>query len=185
MAVNKKTAGTILIVVGILIIVSGLLYFFRCRLFNLASCIQDPNKDNTPVPSGSPTTKWIPETPPYNVGMFGAKIKQLQKVLGVTQDAKFGNQTKSAIIAKGYSVPLSQPDYNTIVNTFGGSGAQNIKGAYAKYDTTVFNKSDLSVNRKAKKDTWIGLATGTDSSNIYYELDGMYYVAKSSVYLKG
>lgn len=184
MAVNKKTAGIILIVVGALIVISGLLYFFRCRLFKLASCVQDPNDSNTPVPSGSPTTTWIPEKPPYNVGMFGSKIKALQTALGITADGKFGNQTKAAIIAKGYSVPLSQPDYNTIVNTSGGSASQNIKGAYAKYDTTVFNKSDLSVNRKAKKDTWIGLVTGVDSSNVYYELDGQYYVGKSSVYLK-
>lgn len=91
-----------------------LIYVYRCKLFpNL--CVEDPNKNNEPVPSGSPTTTWIPETIPYNVGMFGPKIKALQKAVGIPDDGKFGNQTKATIMAKGYVVPLSDSDYNKIV----------------------------------------------------------------------
>ena len=107
----------ILILIAAITLAAILAYVFRCKLFPaLASCVEDPNKNNTPVPPGSPTPKWIPEVPPYNVGMFGPKIKALQTALGISADGKFGQQTKAAVIAKGKSVPLSTTDYNDIIN---------------------------------------------------------------------
>lgn len=186
MAMNKKY-WIWFIVIAVVVIAAILIYVFRCTLFpSLSSCVEDPNKNNIPVPLGSPTPTWVPEVAPYNVGMFGSKIKALQTALGISADGKFGQQTKGAITAKGYSVPLSQGDYNTIISSGGGSAASNIKGAYAKYDNTIIRDSNLTEKRKAKKDEWLGTVTGTLASNSnYYQLDGTEYVFKSFVYLKG
>lgn len=118
----SRTAWTVIIVVAIILLIAAvLIYFFRCSIFkDLASCIEDPNDTNTPTPPGSPSTKWLPETPPYNLGMWGPKIKALQAALGFTGtslDGKLGPMTRSAIIAKGYAFPLSQADYDKITGT--------------------------------------------------------------------
>lgn len=187
----------ILILIGAITLAAILVYVFRCKLFPaLASCVEDPNKNNTPVPPDSPTPKWVKESFPLNVGMFGPKIKALQKALGFQdtnknapnyQDGYFGTkETKPAVIALGYSVPLSQSDYNTIISTNGGSASSNIKGAYAKYDNMIIRDINLIEKRKANKDEWLGTVTGTLASNSnYYQLDGIDYVLKSFVYLKG
>lgn len=124
------------------IVIGILIYIFRCDIFkNLSSCVEDPNESNTPVPPGSPTPKWVPEVPPYNIGMFGPKIKALQKALGFStadQDGKLGPQTASAITAKGKSMPLSETDYNAIVNpaaTGGGTNFQQVKSALGSTGT--------------------------------------------------
>ena len=188
MAFTRKTYYWIFGITAVVVIAGVLIYVFRCKLFpSLTSCVPDPNLTNDPIPLGSPTPKWIPEVPPYNVGMFGPKIKALQTVVGIPADGKFGTQTKGAITAKGYAVPLSASDYNTIINSGGGSAASNIKGVYAKYDNTVVRDKNLNEKRKVAKDTWIGqnvTDTTTISSVTYYEIDGIDYVIKSSTYLK-
>lgn len=188
MALSKKSL-TWIFIVAVIVIVGGIaIYIFRCSIFkNLSSCVPDPNLSNTPVPQGSPTPKWIPETDPYNVGMYGPKIKALQAAMGFTGtdlDGKFGNDTKNAITGKGYAVPLSQSDYNTIVNTSGGSAGQNIKGAYAKYDNVIVRNKDLSAHHTAKKGDWLGTVTGESNDYSYWELDGTYYVIKNMVTIK-
>lgn len=116
MAMNKKYWKWF-IVIAVIVIAAILIYVFRCKLFPaLASCVPDPNLTNTPIPPGSPTPKWVPETFPLNVGMYGPKIKALQTVLGISADGKFGPQTNAAIIAKGKAVPLTQAGYDDIIN---------------------------------------------------------------------
>lgn len=123
----SRTAWTVIIVVAIILLIAAVvIYLFRCSIFkNLASCIEDPNDTNTPTPPGSPSTKWVPETPPYNLAMWGPKIKALQAVLGFTGtdvDGKLGPKTRDAIVAKGYAFPLSQADYDKIMGTTTGTG---------------------------------------------------------------
>lgn len=132
MALSKTSLRWIFWIVIAVIIIALLVYFFRCSIFsNLGSCIEDPNETNTPVPPGSPTPKWVPESFPLNVGMFGPKIKNLQKALGISQDGRFGTvETLPALQAKGYNVPLSLTDYDKIVNppaTGGGTNFQAVK----------------------------------------------------------
>jgi len=133
MAFSKKTLKGIFIVAIIVIVIALAVYLFRCDIFkNLGSCVEDPNKNNIPVPAGSPTPKWVAETFPLNIGMFGTKIKALQTALGIAADGKLGSQTNSALIAKGYTVPLSLTDYNNIVNpaaTGGGTNFQTVKNS--------------------------------------------------------
>lgn len=136
MAVQRKTWVWLIVIAAIIILAAVLIYIFRCNIFkNLSTCVADPNKTNTPVPPGTPAEnlgKWIPETPPYNLGMFGPKIKALQKALGLAekdQDGKLGPQTSAAIVSKGYVVPLSESDYNKIILT-----------------TTAYYKQNCSVN---------------------------------------
>lgn len=168
------------IVIAVIVIAAILIYVFRCKLFpSLSSCVEDPNKNNTPVPQGSPTTTWIPEVPPYNVGMFGPKIKALQTALGISADEKFGSQTKAAVQGAGYSVPLSEPDYNKIVST----SAEFVgKYAYALVDDVRVSNLDNSVYKIAKKDEYCGKIIGKEG--IFYLLSGNYKVGIGNVYLK-
>lgn len=166
MAFSKTTWTWIIVVAIILIIVAIVIYLFRCSIFSgLSSCVEDPNNAGIPIPPGSPSVKWVPEVPPYNVGMFGPKIKALQKALGfsvIDQDGKLGSDTRAAIIAKGYAVPLSDADYNKIignpappatkktiddyVGTFIKSG--NIDGVIVRYiaDNSEFKKYGKNAN---------------------------------------
>lgn len=186
MVLSKKTWIWIIVIAVLLLVIVIIAYLFRCKLFSgLSSCVEDPNITNTPVPPGSASTKWVPESDPYKIGMYGPKIKAMQSVLGITADGKFGNQTANAITSRGYTLPLSLQDYNTIIATSGGNASQNIAGAYAKYDNTIVRDKALNEVRKARKDEWLGKVTGTNDSGTYYELDGLYYVIKTSTYLKG
>lgn len=132
MKLEKKHYTVIFIIAFVIIIGVGAYFIF----FN--DKVEDPNKNNEPVPPGSPTPKWVPETFPLNIGMYGLKIKALQKALGLTGsdvDGKLGTiKTLPALIAKGYNVPLSQTDYDKIVNpvaTGGGTNYANLKKALA------------------------------------------------------
>lgn len=183
MTLSKKTLTWIFVLAIVVIVIAIVLYVFRCDIFkNLSSCVAEPTE---PVPAGSPSPTWLPESAPYNIGMYGTKIKALQAALGIAADGKFGNQTANAITSKGYTLPLSVQDYNTIIATSGGSAVQNIPGAYAKYDNTIIRDKSLNQVRTAKKDEWLGKVTGTNTAGTYYELDGTYYVIKTSTYLKG
>lgn len=126
MILTQKTIRWIIVIAAVIVI--GLaIWYYRTK-------VKDPNVNNEPVPAGSPTPKWVPESFPLNVGMYGTKIKTLQQKLGISDDGKFGTQTKSAVIAKGKQVPLSEADYNSIVNptaTGGGSNFQLLKQALA------------------------------------------------------
>jgi len=129
MADNKKKVVWISVVTGI-VIISLLLYVYRDKLFGRK--IKDPNENNEQVPNGSPTPKWVAEKFDLNVGMFGLMIAKLQKALGILDDGKFGTDTKNAVIAKGYTVPLKKVDYDKIVNpssTAGGNNFADLKKA--------------------------------------------------------
>lgn len=187
MKFSKKQLTWIFVIVAAIIVALAIWYFTRPG-------VPDPNKTNTPVPPGSPTPKWVPEKFPLTLGMYGTKIKALQTALGVGADGKLGPQTNSALTALGYTLPLSTSDYNAIIASVSasgtGSGTGNppppqTKGVYAKYDGTIVRNKDLSQNFVAAKDQWLGNASGTDDTNTYWELDGTYYVIKSSSYLVG
>lgn len=180
----------ILILIGVITLAAILVYVFRCKLFPaLASCVEDPNKNNIPVPPGSPTTTWVKESFPLNVGMFGPKIKALQKALGFQdtnknepnfQDGYFGDkETKPAVINAGYSVPISEPDYNKIIAV----SAEFIgKNAYALINDVRVSNLDNSVYKIAKKDEWCGKVSGKEGD--FYLLSGNRKVGTGSVYLK-
>lgn len=190
MTSSTKSTLTIIFSVLAILVMLLLIWVFRCKLFNLASCAQQQadnlNKSNTPIPPGSPTSKWVAEHFDLTLGMVGPKIKALQSKLGIATDGKFGLQTKAAVIAAGYTVPLSQPNYNKIVGIVTPpSPPLQTKGIYAKYNNTIVRNKDFSQNRIAAKDEWLGLQTDVDATNTYYELDGTYYVIKSSSYIIG
>lgn len=142
MAFQRKTLVWIFWIAVVIALVAILIYVFRCNIFsNLTSCVEDPNDTNTPVPNGSPTPKWVAETPPYNVGQFGPKIKKLQVALGIGADGKFGPQTRSAVIAAGKPVPLSESDYQAIVNPPASGGGTNFQGVKTGLGTAGQNFS--------------------------------------------
>lgn len=177
MALSKKTLKIIFIAAIVIVVVAIILYVFRCEIFSLSSCVEDPNKSNTPLPAGATGTQWAKESFPLNVGMYGSNIKALQSALGITADGKFGQQTQSAILSKGKSVPLSEADYNILLGKPAPSNL--VKGAYAKYDNTIIRNKDLTQNRIANKGEWLGSVT--DLLGEYYELDSTYLVYKTSV----
>ena len=188
MTPSKKTLTVFFIIFGFLGLLL-LIYVFRCKLFNLKSCVQDPNKTNTPVPSGSPTPKWVAESFRLNIGMFGPKIKALQTALGIAADGKFGSQTSGAITGAGYTVPLSQADYNAIVSPQSVTPpAVNPIGkiAYANKDgVSVFN-ANYSVYKTAANGDWIGtvIANASGTSINFYTIVGGYLVATGNVNLQ-
>lgn len=178
----SKTTWTVIIIIAVIIIVIALIvYKFRCDIFSgLSSCVQDPNKTNTPVPAGSPSPTWVSETFPLNIGMYGAKIKALQTALNITADGKFGPQTKGAVIAKGYTVPLSESDYNKIVIPSSGGGNNTGKKTLDDYigtyintgntiNTTVRYIADSSVFKTYGKNANVG-RLGTALPNGYHEM---------------
>lgn len=190
MALSKNTRIIIFIIIAVIVIAAVLIYVFRCKLFpSLSSCVPDPNKNNTPVPPGSPTTQWIPEKFPLDLGMYGTKIRALQIALGFTGndvDGKFGNiKTKPAVIALGYSVPLSESDYNKII---AGKDTSNPIGqtAYASHNgVAVYKISDSSIYKTAAKDEYIGKITGEYANDsAYWTIANLYRVYKQSVYYK-
>lgn len=190
MALKKESLIWIFVIIAIVIIILAIWYFSKPK-------VQDPNKTNTPVPPGSPTTKWISESFPLNVGMYGTKIKALQTALSIPADGKFGQQTNAAIKAKGYSIPLSESDYNMIVpsntntNTNNGSSinASSCAGAsgkdilgYAQFDNTIVVNKSFKQPHSFSKNTCMGIVTG--DSGVYWELDGKYYVRQDSSYVQ-
>lgn len=154
MALTKNQITGLIIAAVVAVVIAIVVYVFRCDIFSsLSSCVQEPAKANKPVPATSPTTKWIPESFPLNVGMYGPKTKSLQKAMGFqTTDKKaknyadgyFGDaETKPAVIAKGYSVPLSMDDYNKIVITTSGSGNTTSK-TLKDYESTFIKTGNIS-----------------------------------------
>lgn len=177
-AIFKQKWWVWALVIAILLIIVLIIWYFWP-----SSSVPDPNKSNIPVPPNSPTPKWIPETFPLNVGMFGPKIKALQAALTIPADGKFGPQTEGAITSKGYSVPLDQAGYNAIINP----NISNVgKFAYAKNDGTTVYNSDYSVYKIFSKDDFIGKiilnSSGTDPLN--YTINGGYIVPVADVYIK-
>lgn len=92
--------------------------------------VDDPTKTNTPPPSG---TQWIPDSSfPLKKGMWGSKVKAVQKALGISDDGKFGPQTEAAIYARFKENTVSEPNYNSLINpaaTGGGSNYSQLKEA--------------------------------------------------------
>lgn len=117
------------------------------------------NKPTEAVPSGSPTSTWITEAFPLNMGMYGSRIKLLQQKVGIGADGKFGKQTTTALIAKGYTVPLSEADYNTIIGTSTSSTGTSTSSTGADNNQGGVNTPILDGDwnpKKAEIDTYIG-----------------------------
>lgn len=177
MAVTKKGWKVIFILIGIGVALI-LLYAYRDKLFG--KTIKDPNLNNEPVPQGSGNPKWVPEKFDLDLGMYGPMIAKMQKALGISDDGKFGNQTKSALQGKGYSVPLKKTDYDKIVKALTPSGENNVgKVAYAKIDGVKVYNADFSIYKTAKKDEWIGTVEGVEGD--FYKTSGNRRVAIGSV----
>lgn len=189
MAFQRKTLIRLLVIAVIAIVAAIIIYLFRCDIFrNLNSCVEDPNEDGTPVPPGSGSTKWVAETPPYNVGMFGPKIKALQAAMGITADGRFGQQTRGTIVSKGYNVPLSEADYNTLVSS-GGTPAGSIVGKEARAKgtglTSVFlndSPANPTFLKFVSKDGLVGIVKSS-LDDTWYLLNGDTKVKKVEVYL--
>ena len=60
---------------------------------------------------------------PLKQGCQSSDVRKVQECLGIGADGKLGPKTASSIKAKGYSVPLSQSDYDKIVADCGGSSS--------------------------------------------------------------
>lgn len=183
---SKKTLTVIFIITAIIVVSITVWYFF------IRKSPIDPNKSNTPTPSGSKTSKWVAEHFPLDIGMYGYKIQALQKALGITADGKFGPQTEGAL--GGYITPLSESDYDTILgissssptttSTISTTSSYPSPSAFAAYNGVILRNKDLSENYTANKDNWLGSVSGTSDDGSYYELDGTYYVIKNGVYLQ-
>lgn len=181
MALPRKTFTWIFVVAVILIIVLSIWFFSKKKT------VPDPNKTNTPLPPGATSPRWVPESFPLAIGMYGSKIQALQTALGITPDGKFGTQTNGAIVAKGYSVPLSQTDYNAIVGTSNGSSSAIGKFAYAAKDgVQVYNKSDYSVYATYNTGDFIGkiVANSPGTSDLNYTINGGFIVPVADVTLQ-
>lgn len=178
----------ILILIAAITLAAILVYVFRCKLFPaLASCVKDPNDETPipPVPPGSATPKWVAESFPLNVGMFGTKTKKLQTALGIPADGKFGTQTKTSVIAKGKTVPLSQSDYDLIVTppaTGGGSNFQQLKttlaGGAQNFSGGIYYLMQ-GINKNYRFDFY------TNGRFVFYETGATVFQEKGSYYNGG
>lgn len=204
----KLSKGTyqFIFIAAFVVVVGGVILYFVFR----DPPVEDPNKNGTPVPPGSPSTKWIPEYFPLNLSMFGDKIRALQKALGFTGtaiDGKLGTNTRDAIIAKGYAFPLSQTDYNKIINppvTGGGTNFAQLKAALGtkalnnpagdgvytgvsgenvNYSFTFFTNGRMSVRRFSDNKIWKGsYHSGGKEINID-AVDGGFDADESTVFI--
>jgi len=75
---------------------------------------------------------------PYKKGCKSNDIKKVQECLGISADGKLGPGTEKAIKAKGYSVPLSQSDYDKIIANCGGSSSSSTTTT-----TTVYTGGEM------------------------------------------
>jgi len=62
---------------------------------------------------------------PLKQGCKSSDVRKVQECLGIGADGQLGPKTASAIKAKGYSMPLSQSDYDKIVANCGGSSSSS------------------------------------------------------------
>lgn len=138
MAVTRKGWIAIFVSFG-LAILAIILYVYRDKLFGKK--VPDPNASNTPVPLGSASPKWVEEKFDLDLGMYGPMIAKLQKALGISDDGKFGNQTKTTLVGKGYTVPLKKADYDKIINPPSASGGNNFNDLKKKLEGGYTNFS--------------------------------------------
>lgn len=188
MALTRK--GWIWIFVIIVFVVIGIIiYVYRDKIFG-GGGRKPIKKPTTPIPSGSNTSDWIKESFPLTRWMYGNHIKNIQSALGgLTVDGELGPKTEAAIVAAGYTMPLSQSDYNTITGTTPVSSDLYVgKNAYARTNgVKVYNNdANYSIYKTAKKDEWIGLVTDIDPDDDHYYLiaSGIRSVKISDVYLQ-
>lgn len=72
---------------------------------------------------------------PYKKGCQNSAISEVQDCLGLTPDGKFGPNTESALIAKGYGKEITQDVYNKVKANCGGSTVSTTT-------TTTLNPAD-------------------------------------------
>lgn len=124
------------ILIGIVVIFIGfIIYYFLTRnKYSKVTDVVNPVKEPTePVPYDAPplpppsnpqqstpepkASGWIKEYFPLSVRMYGDKTRLVQRALGIDDYGKFGNNTKNSVISAGYTVPLSEADFNKITAT--------------------------------------------------------------------
>lgn len=171
-----KKLTIFLITVIVISSISALVYKYRCKIFKC-----EVIKPNEPVPSDSPTSDWVPEKVPYNVGMYGDKIRELQKVLKIEADGKLGTLTKNAILNKGYNVPLSQLEYDKLISTNSNNPDIGKQAKANKMFTILYWANSNSSATFRNTDEVVGQVTGITGD--YYLIMGGYKVRKVDVYL--
>lgn len=172
-------------------VIGLILYIYRDTIFGGGSR-KPVKKPTTPIPAGSNTSNWIKESFPLTRWMYGNNIKNVQSALGgLKADGELGPKTEAAIVAAGYTMPLSQSDYNTITGTTTPSSSSYVgKTAYARSNgVKVFNNdANYSIYKTAKKDEWIGEVRDIDPDDDHYYLitttKGYGSVKISDVYLQ-
>lgn len=160
-----------------------------------------PPKDPLPppvVPAGSSahttTTNWIKERFPLDYGMYGEKIRLMQRALGIKDDGYFGNDTWAAVGGQGILVPVQESEYNEIIykpstgtttTTPSGHTASTAdigKTAVANEYVAVFkNDGKKSFEKYVKQGGTIGTVTGLEGSD--YIVNNTLLVAQDKVFL--
>jgi hypothetical protein len=181
MALSKKAYKWIFII-AFVAVVGGVALYFILR----DEPVEDPNKNNEPVPPGSSSAQWIPEDWPLRKGMFGPLIKAMQKKLGIGDDGKFGTITESSVKNKIGKTEVTEYDYKLLVPESKAVSGDIGKQARAKFDYTLvyFENGPMDVNNIAATknlDQVVGLVTGTRDNN--FLIQGGLVVPKSKVYL--
>jgi hypothetical protein len=119
---NGKYTGTWTDVpgTGVVITISGQEYTMSCE-----GVIED-EEDTDGGDGGDGGGGYTPCSGfPLKQGCQSSDVRKVQECLGIGADGKLGPKTASSIKAKGYSVPLSQSDYNKIVADCGGSSSSS------------------------------------------------------------
>ena len=155
---NKK------LVTGIIVAIIIILVLVAIWLFTTGMKPKDGDNDNddsklndtpsptpgsgTYVPSGpsSPTSiKCTNDAFPLGVGSRNQCVVALQRALGISQDGIFGQQTKGAVNARGYVVPLTHSDFDKIIGISSGSWRAGdpvyLKGIGATIDIFVLQST--------------------------------------------
>lgn len=123
---NGKYSGTWAEVpgVGVVISISGQEYTMSCE--GVVKDEEDGDGDGGDGGGGGGGGGYTPCSGfPLKQGCKSSDVTKVQECLGITADGQLGPKTASAIKAKGYSVPLSQSDYDKIVANCGGSGSSS------------------------------------------------------------
>ncbi len=157
---KKWISGVIIAVIILLVLVAVWLFTTGMKPKDNEKELKDMGEDNPPIPTGgnslpppsvNPTTvKCTNDAFPLGVGSRNQCVVALQKALGISQDGIFGQQTKAAVNAKGYVVPLTHSDFDKIIGLNPASWQTGnpvyLKGFGASLDVYV-QQSSLGMQR--------------------------------------
>ena len=159
---KKWISGVIIAVIILLVLVAVWLFTTGMKPKDNEKDLKDISGggDNaTPTPGGnsSPTNPTNPtsikctkDAFPLGVGSRNQCVVALQRALSISQDGIFGQQTKAAVNARGYVVPLTHTDFDKIIGMSPASWKTGdpvyLKGFGASLDVYV-QQSSLGMQR--------------------------------------